>query len=284
MKTKLLLIALTLSLNLFSQVVDIDKSEFLNKKVIVVLNDGEEFTGLIESIGDTDVILNTSNAKIIISKSQIKSIDIYTYMGKYLFENSNATRYFFSPSAIPIEKGAGYYQNVLLSSNFFNYGISSNFSMGGGIELISTLSGSPVFFATPKIAFQLSENWYMSTGGMFVLNTGGTISLPFLVATYGSKDNNITFGGGYLYSSGSIFDLDGNLVYTISGSARISNSISFMSENYIINADNDFGLLSLEGIRIMSKKNSFDIGLIFLGGDGDLTIAPLPFVGYQRSF
>ncbi|HTL82998.1 MAG TPA: hypothetical protein VL651_14895, partial [Bacteroidia bacterium] len=51
------------------------------------------------------------------------------------FSNPNATRYFFAPSAIPLKKHEGYFQNAYLLANSVNVGITNNITVGGGVVI-----------------------------------------------------------------------------------------------------------------------------------------------------
>ena len=121
--------------------------------VIVKMNNGDEYKGQILNKDNKTILLKTVNGEINLIASNVSSIENYDYDGKFNFANPHDTRYFFGPSGIPIKKGKGYYQNVLVSANFVNYGIADNISIGGGFEFFSTIAGLPVWFLTPKVGF-----------------------------------------------------------------------------------------------------------------------------------
>ena len=245
---------------------------------VIEMNDGDEYTGKIVKEDSTIIILKTTNADIIISKSNIKKIDIYKYSGKFKFPNLNDTRYFFGPSAIPIKKGKGYYQNVEVLLNFVNYGITNNISIGGGFEFMSLTQGYPIILFTPKVGFKITEKFHLGGGVLYgtMLGEGTRIGLPYVVSTFGTSESNITFGGG-VFVSGS--DTSGPTIM-LSGTSRASDNIAFLTENYLIFVDDAAMYFGIHGIRIISRKNSFDIGLILIQEAG----IPLPFIGYVRNF
>ena len=262
--------------NIFAQ----EKTDTIKVEQPIVIKtiDGDEYIGKIVREDSTSIILKTSNADIIISKSKIKEIETYKYSGKFRFPNLNDTRYFFGPSAIPIKKGKGYYQNVEVLLNFVNYGITNNISIGGGFEFISLTQGYPIIFFTPKVGFKISEKFHLGGGVLYgtMLGEQTRIGLPYVVSTFGSAENNITFGGG-VFISGS--DTYGPTIM-MSGTSRVSNNLAFLTENYLIFVDNSPMYFGIHGIRIISRKNSFDIGLIIVQEAG----IPLPFIGYVRNF
>ncbi|MEQ9310372.1 MAG: hypothetical protein RLN90_13035 [Balneolaceae bacterium] len=249
-----------------------------NPTVIITMQNGDEFKGLIISQNNDRIILKTINGEISLIAANVKSIEEYTYSGKFDFENPHDTRYFFGPSAIPIKKGKRYYQNVLVTTNFFNYGITEKISVGGGFEFISTIQGEPIWFLTPKVGYQLSETVYV--GGGFIMagaSSEGTATLGYGVFTLGKSESNLSLSVGYGIADGEVTE---SPVIVVSGTHRTSNSITLLSENYFLPEANYFGI---HGIRILSNKNAFDIGAIVIPEIIEYVPA-LPYVGYVRVF
>jgi hypothetical protein len=251
-------------------------------KVIVKMKNGEEYKGLIVDQNTNFIVIRTFNGDFRLNAEYIAKIELDDYDGKFAFRNPNDTRYFFGPSGIPIRKGKGYYQNVLITSNFVNYGITKNFSIGGGFEFISTITGNPIWFLTPKVGFELSRNIHV--GGGFImagLAAEGTITLGYGVLTFGDSESNLSMGLGYGFTSDR---LTPSPAFTISATHRLGNSISLLTENYLFpTSGGDLPLFGIHGIRIMSRKNAFDIGAIVIPEIVDQILA-LPYVGYVRTF
>ena len=169
----------------------IDQTIESGQKVLIETLDGDEFTGRILSHDSTSINLETNNGIFSLSKKKIKKLESYDYAGKFKFPNSQDTRYFFAPSGIPLKKGEGYYQNVLLTGNFVNYGVHRNLSVGGGVEFITLSTGQPIWFFTPKVGHSLSEKLHVA-GGLLMIGTGdfsgsgnGISSLIYGVTTIG---------------------------------------------------------------------------------------------------
>lgn len=248
------------------------------KQVTVEMKNGDEYRGTILSEDDEKIILRTVNGEISLIKSQLVSVESYDYKGTFDFENPHDTRYFFGPSAIPVKKNKGYYQNVLLTQNFVNYGITNNISIGGGLEFISTVLGYPIWFLNPKVGFSLQENIHV--GGGFIMAgfaAQGTAALGYGVFTLGNSDSNMTLGLGYGTAGGDITD---SPTIMLSGTHRVTNSVALLSENYLLPGGSYFGV---HGLRILSQKNSFDFGGIVIPAIVD-SIPVLPFIGYVRVF
>lgn len=252
-----------------------------SERVVVKMNNGDEFRGKIIKRDQNSIVLETTNGTLNLISSNVRSIDLDLYKGKFRFPNSNETRYFFGPSAIPIKKGKGYYQNVLLTTNFINYGIMSNFSIGGGVELISLLFGSPIWFITPKVGFKVAENSHV--GGGFIMAgfaAEGTSTLGYGVYTFGSSETNVTIGAGYGLIAG---ELSNRPTIMLSGTHRVGNNVALLTENYFIPVGLTTNYTGILGLRLLAPKNSFDFGLVFGPQISDI-IPAIPFIGYTRSF
>ncbi|WP_306640054.1 hypothetical protein [Sanyastnella coralliicola] len=264
----------------------------------VRMNNGEVFTGKKVEETDTQLIIRSENGDLYLVKSNIKSISHLPMGFKYSFRTPNATRYFFSPSAQTLRKGQGYYQNIMVSGNFVNVGVTDHLSLGGGFEFISTVLGNPILFFTPKIGTQVAKDFHVAAGVMLIrVPENYFVGIGYSSFTYGNDESSVTLSVGMPFTQDTFADYP---VFALSGIHRVSNSISLVSENYmltinsrerVINADGTgdwedvpepiyFGI---QGIRIMSKRNSFDIGAIVSSEfDGDLPA--LPFIGYARQF
>jgi hypothetical protein len=180
-----------------------------------------------------------------------------------------------------LKKGEGYYQNVLLTGNFVNYGIQENISVGGGVEIMSLSAGQPIWFLTPKVGRSVSEKLHVA-GGLLMMGLGGdeASSLIYGVTTIGDPDLNFSFGVGYGYVEGRLSSIP---TINLSGTIRFSNGIAVLTENYLIDGG---GLFGIQGLRFMGPKHSFDIGMFNIFGDlilGDLGFI-IPFVGYAMKF
>lgn len=252
------------------------------RSVVIKMKNGDEFTGYILKKEKDVIVLKTVNGEMNLIAANVKDIHSNSYQGKFRFANPHSTRYFFGPSSIPLKKRSGYYQNVLVTANFANYGVTKNISIGGGFEFISTLLGYPIWFLTPKVGFDISENIHL--GGGFIMAgfaTEGTATLGYGVFTLGSAETNLSVGAGYGFAGGELTDYPAIM---LSGTHRISNVIALLSENYFFpNAFGDSLYFGIHGIRILSHKNSFDIGAIVIPAIVDF-IPALPYVGYARAF
>lgn len=197
-------------------------------------------------INKTTVVVNTKYlGEFEIPKSKIvdyKKGDLLSEQGEQRwFPNPHDSRHFFAPTAKNIQKGEGYYQNVYLVLNFFNVGVSNNVLVGGGLSLIPGIGfENQLLFLNTKVGFEVNEKWSLGGGGIMATipgfeNDGTTVlGLPFGVATYGTKNNNLTLGVGYGLSSDSEQQIP---IAMLGGMYRISRRLSLATENWLIIAD-----------------------------------------------
>jgi len=166
--------------------------------------------------------------------SKISSAEAYVNRrGSTWFANPNATRYFFAPSAIPLKKQEGYFQNAYLLANSVNVGITNNITIGGGVVI------PLLFYVTPKVSFKAAKNFHLGAGLLFtqsfISDFGLSAGIGYGLATYGSYEHNFTIGAGYGYAR---FDKEYRTtpmpIITINGMTRISKKLSLVSENWLI--------------------------------------------------
>ena len=177
-----------------------------------------------------------------------------------------------------------------------NVGLSNNLSIGIGAEFISSFLGMPIWFATPKAAFQISKLFYVgliTVLGIPLKDQLIASSFVHFITTFGNEETNLSLGigcGGLHNSTGSEED---NLKssFNLSFIHRVSNGIALITENYIQTLSKDnYIALGIHGIRILGKNNHFDIGRVtiqtpdFSTSSNDNPILLFPYVGYVRTF
>jgi hypothetical protein len=180
--------------------------------------------------------------------------------GEYWFENPNCTRYVIGPSAIPLRKREGYYQNLYVFVQSVNVGITDNFSIGGGTEIASVLFAqeAPAFvFLTPKFGQQVAPKVHVGGGLLYIgfpgyswFGSGNGMAhygIAYGLLTLGNRNNNFTLGVGWNFSSVMEDTYLGNGNYThdrvnefaktptitFSGMMRPAKRFGLVTENWI---------------------------------------------------
>jgi hypothetical protein len=234
------------------------------KKVLVTMKDGSTMQGTVTSENAQEISLATENlGTISIKRDRIRSIvqldSENLKKGKYWFPNPNYSRYFFGPG-IQLKKGDGYYQNVDLFLNTASYGLTNFFSIGGGVELFSTLSGHPIFVLMPKLGFQVGNSFWLGGGILYVnafegIGDFGGLGIGYGSATFGNDNSNVSLGVGWGYFDGSWSEKP---IVTVSGMTRVSRRIGLVTENWFVP---NYAVFSY-GVRFMGEKIAVDIGLL----------------------
>lgn len=251
--------------------------------------DGNEFIGQIIREDSVKIILKTEKlGDISISKTDIKrykTVEILQIKdGKYWFPNPQSTRYFWSPNGYGLKEGEGYYQNIWVLWNQFAYGLSDNFSIGGGVIPIFLFSAPTPVFATVKFSIPIVDKKLNIAAGAIAGTVVGEAETGFGIlyglATLGSPDANVTFGMGYGFAGG---EMASSPAININGLLRVSKRGYIITENYILSGGGETVVLVSFGGRSIIKKVALDYGLVipFSGNGIDFTV---PWLGFSIPF
>jgi hypothetical protein len=289
MKTKIGLAILFISTFIFTLPV---KSQTTNDTTLVSIEtvDGNEFIGQIVTEDSLRIVVKTEKlGEISIFRSDIKRREILEVQqikeGKYWFPNPQSTRYFWSPNGYGLKQGEGYYQNIWVLWNQFAYGLSDNFSVGGGIIPLFLFGGTPTpVFITAKFSIPVVENKFNLGAGAIA----GTIlgeeetgfGIFYGISTFGTPDNNVTLGMGYGFAGG---EWAQSPMININGMFRVSSRGYFITENYYINAGGENVVLITLGGRRIIKKAALDYGLVIPIADIGQFVA-IPWLGFTVPF
>lgn len=260
----------------------IDSTKIL---VEIILKDGNIIRGNMVKQSTDSVSINSSILGLLnLSRYQILSIKYFNPQNKgnqQVYSNL-ASRYFFSPSAINMKKGDGYYQNTWFSFHSFNYAVSDYVTLGGGFEMFSLLLGRPIITLTPKVSIPINKNWHVGAGVLYLNMLGSGVSSNGLTTVYG----NITYGNNksnISINAGTSLDYPGKPVLTINGFHQISPKFGFMTENWLTPTNESYYNIYTLGGRIIGRKNCFDFGLI-TNPDIAKFILGIPFLSYTLKF
>ncbi len=287
---------------------------------LVKLTDETSFMGVLVSMTDSTYSFQTKLAgQITVYKSQVSEIKLAQssslHSGKYWFANPNATRYFFSPSALNLKGGEGYYQNNYIFLNSIYVGIADYVTIGGGFEFISlfaTGSPGPLYFLTLKGGAPVAKNLHLGAGILFAgvpssFGSGNVnydhFGIGFGLVTYGNTDHNLTFGFGKGFENGKTAERP---VFTISGMTRVSKKVSFVTENWLIPVTkeetvqeynstynttyyssrrvNTYPLYFSYGFRFFGEKLSVDLGFINSAEIAKAIFIGIPYVDFVVKF
>jgi hypothetical protein len=169
--------------------------------------------------------------------------------------------------------------------NQVSYGITDNFSLGGGIIPLFLFAGAstPVFIL-PKISIPVQKDKFNISAGALIGTIIGEAETTFGIlygnTTVGTRDNNVTFGLGYGFAGD---EWASSPMINISGMFRLSSRGYFITENYYVNTGgNGTAIISLGG-RWIIKNAALDFGLFLPVADAESFIA-IPWLGFTVPF
>ncbi|NNF33854.1 MAG: hypothetical protein HKN68_07080 [Saprospiraceae bacterium] len=249
-------------------------------EVLVIMKNGSQFRGQVLSETDEQIVLVVEN----VGEITIKRIDIKSMQSVLAdqqveedpsfipIDDYNANRYLISPSGYGLKKGQSYYENIYLAFNSFSFGLTDRFTLTVGAELYTLLLGSesPILYISPRVNFPFDEA--QSTGAFsagviyFTLPNDDFDGIGLLqgAVTFGNKNNNVSIGAGFGFSSESDFN-DGALMFNLSATQRLSRKLSFVTDNIALtDSDFDNGEVILSAalrIHFNKKGGALNVGL-----------------------
>ena len=254
----------------------------------VYLDDGSRLFGQLQTITpDTVYLFSAVLGSLPVPQNTISQMrymgEPKTAAGDFLLPNPNASRHFFSPTAIPLNKNEGYYQNFYVAFNMVNYGITDHISLGvAAVPFAWFINDGFNLAVTGKIGYKLTENLYGSAGYIagFMPNIayGG---IGFGLLTAGNTDNNITVGGGYaaiLTEPGTEYEESSQApVLNMAGLLRVAEHFALVTENWFF-LDGGITLISYGG-RYIGDKITVDVGFVNNGDIMKEIVIGVPLLG-----
>jgi hypothetical protein len=271
----------------------------------IYLKDGSQLRGtLLEETAESIRIKMDNLGEVTLALDKIERIERYTggfyKNGRYWISNPHSTRYFWAPSALPLRKGEGYYQNAYVFVNSASVGVTDHFTMGGGFVLNPTFRDWQVLFLTPKISFPSQSNVTFGAGliavGVFnkqynydyqtgqelpsriKANLGG---ITYGNVTFGGVERNASIGLGWGFTNENVASQP---VLNVSYMSRIGRKMGFVTENWIIIPGGRGGGISIlsGGIRFFSDRTAIDLALLVPAGLD--TFIAIPYVDFVLKF
>ncbi len=252
------------------------------KLVILITNSGENFAGYIIAEDPREVTIRLQNGKLLsIPAYTVKSIKPASKEniigGKVVYPNPHPSRYFYTPSALPMDKGEVYIQTVYGVAFQAQFGITDRFSLGA----TTTIVGTPLALTT-KYSIPVDEKNTFAVGGLAGFVGWGTqtsLGIGFGTYTYGTKESNITLGAGLGWvRDGDVVDYtptgeiigpfaetNSTGIFTLAGNKRLSRNLSIMGEFWYVPEGGFF--FGGPCFRIYNnRKSTFDLGIWTIGG------------------
>lgn len=283
MRAALVLLFLIFPAISFAQISPSDVEVDSSKTVEIELRNNSTLTGTIVSVSDNELELQQEDGRTFIRLSRIRAIhDLNTTRkGTRWFSNPNYSRLFFSPTAQPLQKGNGYYQNIYVFFNNVAYAVSDNIAFTGGFSMLPGISiTDQLYFFTGKAGFEIADGHYIGGGlGVASANTfEDALFLGYGNYTHAFHRGSIT--GGITGFSAS--EDAGTYAVYFGGDYRLIQRIAFVTENFVF-PDVDDSLVLSYGLRFMGENMSFDLAFFRPGLGTDIGFG-IPYVDFVFNF
>lgn len=278
-----LIFCLLNSIPVWAQITRGDIPESPDVTVEVILLNNTRHTGNVISANDDELELRTDSGRIFIEFSSIRSIRELdpTRRTASWFENPNTSRLFFSPTARPLNKGDGYYQNIYVFFNNFAYAVTDNIALTAGFSLVPGVRlGNQLYLISGKFGYEVSENNYIGAGVGAASVDGFDNGLVLGYANYTRAFQRASLTGGI--TGFSVDDEAGTYAFYAGGDYRLWQRIAFVTENFYF-PEADDGLVVSYGLRFMGERISFDLAW-FRPGLGSGMGVGIPYVDVVFNF
>ena len=196
-------------------------------------------------------------------------------------------KYFINTNGFNLKKNEVYIESVFFATVAARWGVTDNFSVGGGGIITGQL-----FFTNAKLTIPIGRNFRLGTSlnWWFVPETDH-LGLLNLVGTYGSKNYNVSAGLSYGVFAG---EISPNPLINLGVMARPVNRVAFVGELLLLPIDPSFGTvanspvfmpLATVGTRFINKKSSIDLSFVYINsGDrnGSQLLLLVPYLAYRH--
>jgi hypothetical protein len=258
---------------------------------IIRLRDGSSIVGRVTEIAEDTVRFVGKAGSLAIARADIVELREVAASslrsGEVWPANPNATRLLFAPTGRMLEKGEGYFNDTYLFLMSVHGGISSRFSLGGGMSVLPLDDFTDnALYVMPKIGVYASPKLNVAVGGLAGVVGGlvdddvnASFGIIYAVGTAGSPDASVTFGTGLAYAGGEFAD---HPVAMLGAEKRLGRRVSFVTENYLIPNEDANAVISY-GLRFFGEKLSADLAFWNAPGN-DIVFPGIPYVAFSVKF
>jgi hypothetical protein len=260
---------------------------------LVETQEGNQFVGILDDSNPDKVVIDTRTlGKVSVLRSKIRRIQPLTAAvirsDELWAGNLNYHRNIMTPTAIPLRPYEGQVRNTDILFVAATYGMSKHWSAEVGFDLTSalTIAQPNLFYLMPQYHKQIGAKSYVAFGTYIgvhgettrllsdtifgLTNTtkkSVTDIVPFTTFTYGTTENNLSFGVGYRFMDGKLRQ---SPVVMVGGQYRLSRNWMLVGEvmNQKLSTgqrdpDNPevlFPIINV-GVRYLTRRYVFDFGI-----------------------
>ena len=197
------------------------------------------------------MLASTAVLALLMSDASARDFDI---------PNPASNRYFYLPSAIPVEKGAGHFSQKELAWSSGVVGLTENvdlrldswyfLSFVGGLQVGTELGDTGVWFGAGAQV------------GVLEADFGG---LAYVNYSIGSRDSNATVAFGQQCWFTEEDGCSANPFVVLAGQLRLWERGALVTENWVFLKQQELSIFS-GGMRIFRTRRSLDLGVVVWDG------------------
>ncbi|HEX2190516.1 MAG TPA: hypothetical protein VHG51_16525 [Longimicrobiaceae bacterium] len=254
--------------------------------VQVRLADGSTLFGRVVAVEDERVVLETeAGARVEVTRAQIRSLRPVAGRvrdGEVWEEDPHATRLFFAPTGRALRAGEGYFGVYELFFPFVTFGVADRLTVAAGTPIVPGAIGEFAYVG-PKLLLVDAPRMQVSAGVFAGFFDGGTAGIAYGVGTWGDRDDAITAGAGWGFTTdGDDSEVSSKPLVMLGGETRAGRRTKLLTENYFVFGESG-GIVS-GGVRFFGDRLSADAGIATLLGAGCDGQCILPVVNFVYSF
>lgn len=185
-----------------------------------------------------------------------------------------------------LRQGDVYYKNYWLSLNTVHVGLTDRFSMGVGVDILTSLFSdglTPTMVFMPKYTFPIRDRFQAGVGAIWlrVPDFDGFISHQFyyVALSYGEAYSNISAGLNYTVVEGEFIP---DPVFTFAAKKRLSSWVGLEME-YYMGAPLE-GLGALVGVQFIGRRLDFSVSVPIAAEQNSFFLSPVPLLGLGVKF
>ncbi|GAB5553298.1 MAG: hypothetical protein Sapg2KO_28890 [Saprospiraceae bacterium] len=240
---------------------------------------GDRFIGKVLKIEQTTLtFLFRPKQELAFEFSELKRVSVYS--GVKNTASFQPTYLTIFPTAYNYKQGEWEYQNVDLLWNTLNYGVSDNFSVGGGFIIPFA------FLARFKWSTPVSETLQIALNAQSLVPLIEDSTSPFsiisLTGTIGVPDRFLNLGVGYGFdwssTESAIF------LTSLGGNVHISERVGFNGELDLGISEGNVFIFPSVSMSYFGKQNRLSLGFVLDRSLEFLGLLGLPLVSYNQRF
>lgn len=188
---------------------------------------------------------------------------------------AHGTHYFMGTSAIPLEKGTGYYKNTMVTMNAAAFALTSHLTISAGVDLFSLITSrtGTLWFTRMQVSGSLGEYFHIGAQafyatlpmpipqeleGLIEVEPGFGSALGMI--TIGDERYQLTLNGGWSH------DGERSARGPLLGAAamvRIAANVAVITEHWLFTDPRGNYPVHSAGIRILGDDLAIDVGVAY---------------------